>query len=134
MAITAFQTNAETKLAGIAADLLAKTATYDDSAADNENAQLLVWAYQLIKVLRVRQMHAPTSGTATAADRAFKLIGPHTERAFLVLASMIKPIYSEFVTAFNGVDDPTDSPFGANLGDQGTGPVDGPVHGTVVLP
>ena len=130
MAVTAFQAASENRLANMAADLLAKTATFDDAAANNENAQLLVWAYQLIKVFRVRQRHAATAGVTTAKDRAFTLVGPYTEAAFMVIASMTDQIYGEFLTLFNDVDDPTnDSPFGTNLGDNGTGPVDGPVHG-----
>lgn len=129
MAITAFQTNTETKLAQMAADLLALTATFDDGTAQNENAQILTWFYQLVKVIRVRQRHAVTTNTGTAKDRIGDLVGGHTAQVLMYLASEIDEVYNEMFTLFNSVDDPTnDSPFGTNLGDNGTGPVGGPLH------
>lgn len=139
MAVTAFQTNSETKLAAMAANLLAKDATFDDSTAQNENAQILVWLYQLVKVIRVRQRAAIVNtdqmvdaGTIVSSkrDRIFRYVGEHTHFAMMQLCAMIQPVYNELYAAFNNVDNPaTDSPFGTNLGDNGTGPVGGPLHG-----
>lgn len=138
MAITAFQTASETPLAAMAADLLAFDATFDDSTAQNENAQILVWLWQLVKVIRVRQRHAIVNTdqmvesaaiASSKRDRIFRHVGEHTHFAMMQLCSMIYPVYNELYAKFNSVDDPLDSPFGTNLGDNGTGPVGGPLHG-----
>lgn len=138
MTITAFQTNSETPLAAMAGDLLAKDATFDDSTQQNENAQILVWLWQLVKVIRARQRHAiviseqsVAAGTnpASKGDRIFKYVGEHTHFATMHLCAMIVPVYVELYAAFNSVDESADSPFGTNLGDNGTGPVGGPIHG-----
>lgn len=132
MTVTAFQTNSETKLAQMAADLLAFDATFDDSTNQNENAQILVWLWQFVKVVRVRQRHALTAFTTPASkkDRAFEYVGQHTHFAMMQLCAMIQPVYNELYAIFNSNDDSaSDSPFGTNLGDNGTGPVGGPLHG-----
>lgn len=139
MAVTVFQTNSETKLANMAADLLAKDATFDDSTAQNENAQILTWLWQFVKVIRVRQRHAIVNTDQSVAagsiplskaDRVFRNAGEHTHYVMMQLASMIVPVYAEMYALFNSNDDSaSDSPFGTNLGDNGTGPVGGPVHG-----
>ncbi len=128
MTVTAFQTNTETKLAQMAADLLALTATFDDAASDNENAQLLTVFYALMTAIRARQRHAVTTGTGTKRDRIFEMAGAHTQFAIMHLASMHEEIYNELYALFNSVDDPAnDSIWGTNLLTNGTGPVNGPV-------
>jgi len=129
MAITAFQTNTETGLAAAAADLLAAGATFDDAAANQENAQLLVWVWMLVKAIRTRQNGTPASGTGTAKDRVFELVGGHSAAAMLPLMTMIEDVYAEFLALFNDVDAAGDDPWGTNILTNGTGPENGPVHG-----
>ncbi len=128
MTVTAFATNTETGLAGAAADLLAKDATFDDATINNENAQILTWTYMLVKVIRARQGEAVGSGVGSAVDRVFGFVGPHSRHAFMVLTSMIDELYNEFFVAFNSVDAVADDPWGSNLGTVGTGPVGGPIE------
>lgn len=130
MTITAFQTNSENGLAAMAGDLLAKDATWDDSTASNENAQILVLLYQLVRAIKVRQVAAPTTNSGNARDRVFEVVGGHTAAAMMRLFTDIDPIFNELYTMFNSVDDAADSIFGTNLGDNGTGPVGGPIFGS----
>lgn len=130
MTITAFQTATETALAGAAADLLTFDATFDDSTAQNENAQILVWLYMLVKVIRARQRHAVTTQTiASKKDRIFAYVGEHTSYAMMQLCAMIQPVYNELYAVFNSNDTQADDPWGTNLGTNGSGPVGGPLHG-----
>lgn len=138
MTITAFQTNTETALAGAAADLLVKDATFDDSTMQNENAQILVWLYMLVKVIRVRQRNAivytdqmvdAATIVSSKRDRIFRYVGEHTHFAMMQLCAMIQPVYNELYAAFNANDTQADDPWGTNLGTNGTGPVGGPIHG-----
>lgn len=136
MTITAFATNTETGLAGAAADLLAKDAHFDDSTMQNENAQILVWLYMLVKVIRVRQRNAIVytdqavdAGTidSTKRDRIFRYVGEHTHLAMMQLCAMIQPVYNELYAAFNSNDTQADDPWGTALGTNG--PIGGPLHG-----
>ena len=124
MAVLAFA-DCEAGLDNMQGDLLAKTATMDDTDLLKEDTQLLTWVYALVKAIRARQREAGV----IARDRAFGLyIGGHTERALLPLLTMIEPVYQEFLAAFNAVDDVADDPWGTNTLTVGTGPFGGPVH------
>jgi len=125
MAVLAFATNTETGLDAMQGDMLALTATMDDTDLLKEDTQLMTWVWALVKALRARQREAGT----IVRDRLFGLyIGGHTERALLPLFTMIEPVYQEFLVAFNAVDDVADDPWGVNTLTVGTGPFGGPVH------
>lgn len=124
MAVTAFANDIHTKMNNIQGDFLAKDATWDDTNPLLEDCQLATIAYVLVKAIRARQR------SANARDRVFaSRIGPYSEAAFLVLASMVQHLYNEFRVAANGVDTPeTDDPWDTNFLNRGTGPQGGPVH------
>lgn len=132
MAITVFQTNTETLLAQMAADLLAANATADDGTAQNENAQFLVVLWALVKFIKARQHAAPTTGSGFARDRVLELVGGITHAAMLRLVNDIDAVYNEMYVLFNSVDqnltDDTDEIWGASLGTRG--PVAGPIMGS----
>ena len=129
MAVTVFNATANAGLNAMTGDLLAKDATFDDAAENNENAQMLALFYAFLKGVRARQRRAQTSNTGTRRDRLGEIVGAHTSQVFMYIASMHEELYNEFFAAFNGVDDVADAVYGANLGDQGTGTAGGPVHG-----
>ncbi len=149
MVATAFQTNTETGLAAMAADLLAAHSEFDDSddPATNENVQMLVLAWAMVKGIRSRQHAAATAfthaevfavnGVPTTpnpnADRIFEILGGHSMAAFLPLMTMIDDVYNEFLTVF-GVDDVGDDLWGTNLVTNGSGPQLGPLMGDVKTP
>lgn len=124
MAIANFAAATNTSLDAVQGDFLAKNAALDDSDAEKENLQILTVAYVLVKALRARKR------SSNARDRLFaRFVGGHSERAFMRLLTMIEPVYQEFLTAANAVDDPaTDPVWTANFCDQGTGPKSGPAH------
>jgi hypothetical protein len=136
MTITAFQTNSETNLANMAADLLAFFGTDLDGATDsNENAQILTVMWALVKVIKARQHAAPhvaADAGKLGRDRLFELIGGHTANAFMALVNQIDEVYNEFYVAFNSVDqnltNDDDEIWGTALGTRG--PVGGPILGS----
>jgi len=136
MAVTAFQTNSETNLANMAADLLAYFGTDMDSATDtNENAQILTVLWALVKVIKARQHAAPHVAVDTATlgrDRLLELVGGHTAKALTSLITEIDEVYNEFYKIFNSVDqnltNDDDEIWGAALGTRG--PVGGPIMGS----
>lgn len=133
MAVTAFQTNTETNLANMAADLLAYLGTtLDDSTAGNENAQILTVMWALVKVFKARQHAAPTTNSGTARDRLLELVGGVSAKAWGEVLINIDAIYNEFYVLFNSVDqnltNDDDEIWGTALGTRG--PVGGPIHGS----
>jgi len=132
MAITVFQAAAENILANMAADLLAKDATFDDSTASNENAQILTVLWALVKVIKARQHAAPTTNVAAARDRLLELVGGHTSKALISLVTEIDEVYNEMYTLFNSVDqnltNDDDEIWGNALGTRG--PINGPIMGS----
>jgi hypothetical protein len=140
MAIVNFVANSEVGLDRIQDDFLAKadadvaaglrTDTLDDDDATKEDNMVLALAYELVKVLRARQINA----LANDRDRVFgRWVGGEAQYAFYRLIEMIEPVYAEFYAAANGVDDVADDPFAAGYGTNDvtatppTAPAGGPV-------
>jgi len=137
MTITVFQTNSEVLLGQMAADLLAKTATFDDATDTNENAQILTVMWALVKVIKARQHAAPHVASDVAVggvgrDRLFELVGGHAANAFAALVNQIDEVYNEFYALFNSVDqnltNDDDEIWGTALGTRG--PIGGPIMGS----